>query len=353
MFTLDVCGPIRTPTISGNKYFVTFIDDYSRYSRVYLLKCKSEVLEKLKEFKELAETYTGNKLKVLQSDNGTEYINRDFDTYLKRCGIQRRLSAPHTAHQNGLAERKNRTLVENARALMIDANAPLKCWGEAIMTANYLSNRNLNSAIENKTPLELWVGRKPIIHHLYIFGSKTFVLIKKAIPGMFVGYSETSKAFKILLPSKNKVVISKDIRVIKSMFYDNSNKNNITDIFNNDSFFESPEPSKPSRLPRKQVTIQLDDNEDGDVTPLNDIGDTEDEDLDDTLQPNSVNSTEDVQQSEPQNLSEYESLSGSHNFVDDDEPSDLTDIEDLNETIDPHASTSTPPLTLRDSSKKV
>lgn len=315
----DVCGPIRTPTIKGNKYFVTFIDDYSRYSRVYILKNKNEVLDKFKEFKEIAETHTGKRIKFLQSDNGTEYINKDFDAYLRRCGIQRRLSAPYTPHQNGVAERKNRTLIEKARALLIDANAPLKCWGEAIVTANYLSNRSLNSAIENKTPFELWVGRKPCINHLYVFGCKTFVLIKdsnshkfapKAIPGMFIGYSETSKAFKILLPSKNKVIISKDIRVMKSMFYKEINKNYITDLLDD-------KPQMCSRKSQhKQVATEFDNV--GDVTSyLDDINNIDSE----NVQQN-VNDfyTEDVQPEEQENSeSDYESLSGSNHFYENDE----------------------------------
>lgn len=219
----DVCGPIGTATLGGNRYFLTFIDDHTRYSQVYVMKNKNEVLAKFKEYKEMAETYTGNKIMFLQSDNGTEYINNEFDIYLEKCGIQRRLSAPYTPNQNGIAERKNRTLVEKARAMMIDAKAPLHFWGEAIFTANYLSNRSVNSAINSVTPFERWVGRKPHINHLYPFGSKTYILRKgpkghkfasKAIPGMFAGYSETSKAFRIHTLSRNDITISKDVRVL-------------------------------------------------------------------------------------------------------------------------------------------
>lgn len=222
----DVCGPIRTPTHAKNRYFVTFIDDYSRYGRVYFLKNKSEVLDKFKEYKQEMEKFTGNKIKHLQTDNGTEYVNGKFQAYLKEHGIARRLSAPYTPHQNGIAERKNRTLVEKARAMLIDAKAPMHLWAEAVNTANYLANRSVNSAIENKTPFEKWVLRKPCLNHLHPFGSKAFILKKgprghkfapKAIPGMFVGYSDTSKAYRVYVP--NKTFISADVKVVKANYY--------------------------------------------------------------------------------------------------------------------------------------
>lgn len=235
----DVCGPISTPTLGLNRYFVTFIDDCSKYCKVYLIKNKNEVLNKFKEFKVMAETFTGNKIKHLQTDNGTEYLNANFTDFLKENGIQRRLTAPYTPHQNGVAERKNRTLIEKARAMLLESKAPLCLWGEAIMTANYLSNRSVNQSIEGMTPFEKWVGRKPCVNHLYIFGVKTFILLKdtnrhkftsKAIPGMFAGYSETSKAFRIYVPSKRNVVISKDVRVLKKMYFDEQS-NGISTLF--------------------------------------------------------------------------------------------------------------------------
>lgn len=289
----DVCGPIQTPSLGNKRYFVTFIDDYSRYCKVYLIKTKNEVLEKFKEFKEEAENVTSRKIKYLQSDNGTEYVNKDFDSFLKRSGIQRRLTAPYTPNQNGIAERKNRTLIEKGRAMMIDAKAPLKLWGEAINTANYLSNRSINSAIDNKTPFELWVGRKPCVNHLYIFGSKTYVLRKgsnghkfapKAIPGIFMGYSETSKAFRIYIPTKNCIMTSKDIRVMKTIFYnDTKNIGNIKKL--------------QQDLVQNTINIQLDE-------PNNN----------ETLQQELVESTENVQLDEPHNNESddsYQSTSGS------------------------------------------
>jgi len=114
----DVCGPMRTPSHGGARYFLTFTDDFSRWTEVYFLKYKSEVSSKFLEYKHYAETQTGRKIKALQSDNGGEFRNSTMDGILKEFGIRHRLSTPHTSQQNGVAERKNRTLVESARCML-------------------------------------------------------------------------------------------------------------------------------------------------------------------------------------------------------------------------------------------
>jgi hypothetical protein len=114
----DVCGPMPTQSIGGSKYFVTFIDDLTRYTRVYFLKQKSEVLEKFQEYAALVSNQTGNRIKILRSDNGGEYISAMFEKFCSDEGIQRQLSVPHTPEQNGVAERMNRTVVESARSMM-------------------------------------------------------------------------------------------------------------------------------------------------------------------------------------------------------------------------------------------
>ncbi|CAB0018378.1 unnamed protein product, partial [Nesidiocoris tenuis] len=102
------------------------------------------------------ETFTGKKIKFIQSDNGTEYCNKEFDRYLQAHGIFRRLTIPHTPQQNGVAERKNRSLVEMARCLMVQAKLPPSFWGEAIYTANYIRNRRPSRGIDGETPFKLW-----------------------------------------------------------------------------------------------------------------------------------------------------------------------------------------------------
>lgn len=145
---------MRTETIAGSKYFVTSVDDLSKYWCVYFLRHKDEVLEKFKEFKNRVENSFNKKVRVLQSDNGREYCNKEFDRYLKESGIHRRLSAPCTPQQNGQSKRKNRTLMDKARCLMIEANIPEHLWAEAISTANYLLYRCPTRALNGNTPYE-------------------------------------------------------------------------------------------------------------------------------------------------------------------------------------------------------
>lgn len=239
----DVFGPVQNESNGGAKYFVTFIDDYSRYCQVYFLAHKNEVFEKFKEFKNEVEKSTGKKIKYLQSDNEvSEYCNRKFDNYLKENGIQRRLSVKYTPEQNGVAERKNRTLVEKARCLLIEANLPLSFWAEAINTSNYLCNRLPSSSINGEIPLKRWSGRIPSVRHLHVFGSKTYVLNKrpnrkskftrKTIVGIFLGYSSISKAYRVWIPSMNKTDITRDIRVLNEMYI--RKKSSVDHNFEND-----------------------------------------------------------------------------------------------------------------------
>lgn len=115
----DVCGPMRCESLGKSKYFVTFIDDAIRWCEVRFLKSKDEIFEAFKEVKALFENQKGKKIKFLQSDNGTEYVNGRFDNFLKETGIARRLTIPYHLQQNGVSEKKNRTLMNIARCLLI------------------------------------------------------------------------------------------------------------------------------------------------------------------------------------------------------------------------------------------
>ena len=111
-------------SVGGSRYFATFIDDYTRYTAVYFMSEKTELLEYFKEFHREAKSVTECRVKCIRSDNGTEYVNKDFDRYLKECGIQRQLTAPYSPKQNGVAERANRTLLDGARSLLHYAALP-------------------------------------------------------------------------------------------------------------------------------------------------------------------------------------------------------------------------------------
>jgi len=134
----DVCEVTDALTWGGHRYFVTFIDDLTRFTMIGLLKTKNQVFEKFVEYKNLVERQTGRQIKIVRSDNGGEYCNNIFVDYFKKEGIVRQLSVPHTPEQNGVAERANRTLMEKVRALLKESGLANRYWGEALYTAVYL-----------------------------------------------------------------------------------------------------------------------------------------------------------------------------------------------------------------------
>ncbi|KAL0266989.1 UNVERIFIED_CONTAM: hypothetical protein PYX00_009379 [Menopon gallinae] len=215
----DVCGPMKTESLGKSKYFVTFTDEKSRWTEVYFIRKKSQVLEKFKEFRAKMEKLTERKIKFLQSDNGTEYVNNEFDKYLKENGIQRRLSISYSPQQNGISERKNRTLLDMARCLLIQAGMKPSFWAEAVNTANYIRNRCPTSA-QNSSPYEILFGKQPYLGHMKEFGCDVFVknnapnkdkFQPRAQKMIFVGYSSQSKGYRVYDPNKNKFEDVRDV----------------------------------------------------------------------------------------------------------------------------------------------
>lgn len=220
----DVCGPMEVKSIGESRYFVTFLDDFSRKICVYMLKRKSETLTKFKQFKTMAETQTGQKLKMLRTDNGKEYFNDAFSSYLKSEGVIHQSSAPYTPEQNGKAERMNRTLVEKARCMLIDAKLDKNFWAEAINTAAYIVNRSPCRVLD-KTPEEVWSGKCPDLSHLRVFGCKAMMHIPKQKRRKFdpkscqcimLGYSEQSKAYRLFDVANKKTIISRDVEFFEN-----------------------------------------------------------------------------------------------------------------------------------------
>jgi hypothetical protein len=216
----DVCGPMKTTSRGGARYFVTFIDDFSRKTHVYLLKAKGEVFDKFKEYKALVENQTGMKIKTFRSDNGREFVSKKLDNFLHESGIQRQTSAPYTPQQNGVAERANRTIMECARSMIHAQGLDLEFWAKAVNTTVYIKNRCPTKALESKTPQEAWTGRKPDVSHLRVFECKTFAHIpdekrskleSKSMPCVFLGYCEGAKAYRLMCVETKRIIKSRDV----------------------------------------------------------------------------------------------------------------------------------------------
>jgi hypothetical protein len=147
----DLCGPLSSPSFSGCKYFLTFIDDFSRRTWVYLLKLKREVFEKFLAYKALVENQYGHQIQRLRTDNGGEYVNNNFTSYCTTQGIQMQHTVPYTPQQNGVAQRKNLTLKEMANCMIQYKGLSLKYWAEAINCENYIVNHTPTKALKNIT----------------------------------------------------------------------------------------------------------------------------------------------------------------------------------------------------------
>eukprot|EP00253_Pinus_taeda_P018707 PITA_18707 len=165
----DVCGPMQSPSIAGSQYFLTFIDDFTRKIWVYFLNNKSEVFEKFRNFKALVENQSGLHIKVLRTDRGGEYISKEFLRFCRENGIHMQFTARYTPQQNGVAERKNRTIMDMARSMLKANHLPNDYWVEAVNCAAYILNRCPTKAVMNRVPEEAWSGRKQGVTHMKVF----------------------------------------------------------------------------------------------------------------------------------------------------------------------------------------
>lgn len=218
----DVCGPMQTQTINHAKYFITFTDLFSGYTEVAFMKTKDETASKTVQFVEKLKTQLGQKPKVFRSDRGGEYLNEKLQKYLKDEGIKPQCTVGYSPQQNGVAERKNRTLMEAARTLLIDSKLPNKFWAEAVHNANYTFNRIPRNGLE-LTPFELLFNETPEAD-FHRFGSEIYVMTpyekrkkldSKAEKMRFLGHDDASKGFRVL-DDNGAIRISRDIKFINS-----------------------------------------------------------------------------------------------------------------------------------------
>ena len=207
-------------SVSGMKYFVTFIDCHSRMTWVYLLRHKDEVFQCFKTFYALVQTQFNVKIQALRSDNGTEYVNKVMGDFMSDKGILHQTSCPDTPPQNGVAERKNRHLLEVARALMFTMNVPKFLWSEAVMMATFLINRMPSRVTSMKSPCELIFTENKFPVPPKVFGCTCFVrdhrpsinkLDPRAVKCIFIGYSSGQRGYKCWSPSERRTFVSMDV----------------------------------------------------------------------------------------------------------------------------------------------
>eukprot|EP00795_Rhopilema_esculentum_P001877 gene1877-biopygen10409 len=226
----DVCGPINVESLGKSRNFVAFIDDASRYTHVYFIQHKREVLDKFKEFVNLTTNQTGKKVKKLRTDNGGEFCSKEFAKYLKERGIVHQTTTPMNPEQSGVAERMNRIIVETARSMLHHASLPTSFWAEAVSTAVFLRNRSPKVTVNKKTPFEFWYNAKPNVSNLKVFGCIAYVHVAdknrhkfdaKSKQVVFAGYPDGIKGYKLYDLNTKSFIRSRDVKFLESTFSNN------------------------------------------------------------------------------------------------------------------------------------
>ena len=249
----DVCGVIKPESHGKSKYFLLFIDDFSRKTWVYFLKEKSEVFEIFKRFKVRVENESNLTIKAMRTDRGGEFTSNEFKQFCDEKGIRRPLTVPRTPQQNGVAERKNRTILNMARSMLKTKKMPREFWAEAVACAVYLTNRAPTKSVLDKTPQEAWNGRKPGIGHFKVFGSIAYAHVSeekrtklddRSEKLIFIGYDASSKGYRLYNPLNGKVIISRDVVFDEEVSWDWNIQEEEYDFL---PYFEEEDENEPTR----------------------------------------------------------------------------------------------------------
>jgi transposase InsO family protein len=211
---MDLFRPVAYLSIMGSKYGLVIIDDFSCFTWVFFLQDKSETQSTLKRFLRRSQNEFELKVKKIRSDNGSELKNLQVEEYLEEEGIKHEFSAPYMPQQNGVVERKNRTLIDMARTMLGEYKTPERFCSEAMNTACHAINRLLK-----KTSYE-HLTNKPNVSYFHVFGNKCYILVKrgrhskfapKAVEGFLLGYDPNKKAYRVFNKSLGLVEVSSDV----------------------------------------------------------------------------------------------------------------------------------------------
>ena len=230
----DIWGPCRVTALSGARWFITMIDEHTRMTWTFLMKDKSETAGVFQSFYSMVKTQFHTQIKVLKTDNAKDYFNSHLGSFLTTQGIIHSSSCVDTPEQNGIAERKNRQLLETARAMMFTTNTPKYLWGEALLTATYLINRLPSRPLNYKVPRQVLLDAYPHIHafsgnlNLKVFGCTAFVhlyahqrskLNPRSVKCVFIGYSAHKKAYNCYSPHTKRFYHTMDVTFFEHEAY--------------------------------------------------------------------------------------------------------------------------------------
>lgn len=224
----NIWGPARVESLQRNTYYISFSDAASRHVHVDFLKSRAAALDRFRKYNLALENQTGKRIKILRVDNVKEYVQGAFRPYLESRGIILQTTSPYSPAQNGIAECLNRTLVEHARAMLLAHDAPRFLWQEAVAYACYLKNRSPTRALANKTPYEVFWGKRPDFQDIQEFGVPCWVLVPdsrknkleaKSEKYTFVGLNEHGTGWRYYVPALRQVLTSRNVVFIRQKEY--------------------------------------------------------------------------------------------------------------------------------------
>ncbi|KAL0445227.1 UNVERIFIED_CONTAM: hypothetical protein Slati_2245400 [Sesamum latifolium] len=220
----DVCGPLSIPARGGFSYFITFTDDHSRYGYVYLMRYKSEAFGRFKEYRLEVENQTNRKIKALRSDRGGEYLSGEFIVHLKENGILSQWTPPGTPQLNGVAERRNRTLLDMVRSMMSFMGLPRSFWGYVLETGAKFLNVAPSKSVP-QMPYEIWYGKFAPYKYLRVWSSPAYVkrLVEDKLDSRsslcrFIRYSKETAGYYFYDPAEQKNFVSRNAVFLKKDF---------------------------------------------------------------------------------------------------------------------------------------
>ncbi|CAH9118016.1 unnamed protein product [Cuscuta europaea] len=244
----DVWGPSHINSVDGFRYYVIFVDHYTKYIWFYTITHKSEVTSIFQQFKKIVENFFQKSIKMVYSDGGGEYISQG--KFLASCGITHLLTPPYTPEHNGFAERRHRHIVETGITLLHHSSMPLKYWSYAFLTAVYLINRQPTASLGFCTPYAKLFQKPPNYTKLAIFGCQCFPWLRpyaahklepRSRPCIFLGYCDQQSAYRCLDPTTNRIFFSRHVVFNESVFPFSNNTTPVTDLSSEiDSWLQPP-----------------------------------------------------------------------------------------------------------------
>ncbi|GJT31994.1 putative ribonuclease H-like domain-containing protein [Tanacetum coccineum] len=231
---MDLCGPMCVASVNGKKYILVIVDDYSRFTWVKCLRSKDEALDFIIKFLKMIQLRLKAPVRRIRTDNGIEFVNQTLREYYEKVDISHETSIARSPQQNGVTERRNRTLIKAARTMLIYAKALLFLWAKAVVIACYTQNYSIICLFHGKTPYELLHDKLPDLSFFYVFGALCYLttnsenlgkLQPKADIGLFIGYAPTKKAFQIYNRCTKRIIetIHVDFDELTAMASEHSN----------------------------------------------------------------------------------------------------------------------------------